>query len=710
MTFEYVQQPTDEINATSSFPFVWGSFGIDNWKIPYFSTTMSLEEAARDLDLTSDLPGSSTQDFNLEELFQREINWHRVTTIIAPWLMSAEKPQFFSALTIVILPKSPTENKILQDFSSSHDWKNPPIQGFQHLLPVGPVSVGTYEAVVDAYKNFPQQGRIRWNKSEAFAVAIDGQHRLAAMKYVEKRTRNNALDAVRKMRVPVNVLIFSPEVGFSRSAIEPLDNIQLMRKLFIGLNAHSVKVSRVRNLLLEDSSAHALALRSLLRAKLDDDFSALESEQPQFPLSVIDWQSEKAKFDAGPHLATVHGLDRYVKKLVTGSSSIDPTEYGDIKKLLNYISRSLKIDVTSLLETLEQVEKDSKPFYMSKDDLAIVVSHFKYTWRKPIIKMLTEFTPYANLLKLRKQNQTHTLEWQAWHRLYSLADASNFKGQANQDYEEYCMEISSRVQNPANLTKYENDLSEIVALKKNNELPFSVVFQAAWLYSLRDLRPIESAILENSDEETDFDINADPIALTESAKPFAKSDDDESAQSSYSYEEQEMVEEKAEQYLPSDEVLMFGNKLVALSDFIIKAMNQIVNVWPDIVERDAAATVNGIKVGFWFGSLSKSDAIDFTDAASGRASDLLQVLYLTVHAFNSGKYKKFDDFYDAVMYANDNVTKFEEKVFKRIETCKKNVGMQILRNLDKPDNEDQALDEVRYRMQIIWEKLKSAKS
>ena len=56
----------------------------------------------------------------------------------------------------------------------------------QHKLSVGPIRFGFWDKWDTPQDPGFSTGKMRWNTQEVFAVAIDGQHRLAAIKEVVK--------------------------------------------------------------------------------------------------------------------------------------------------------------------------------------------------------------------------------------------------------------------------------------------------------------------------------------------------------------------------------------------------------------------------------------------------------------------------------------------------------------------------------------------
>ena len=134
--------------TTPHFDFLYGSFVISKWHIPYLSTTMSLAAAADALHLATDLPGAEEIAWRLDELYQRDIDWPRVERQIVPYLNNREVPQFFNSITIALLPFDPDGTSLAEDFDQAHEWHPPDFtspERFNNQTTIGPIRLGYWE-------------------------------------------------------------------------------------------------------------------------------------------------------------------------------------------------------------------------------------------------------------------------------------------------------------------------------------------------------------------------------------------------------------------------------------------------------------------------------------------------------------------------------------------------------------------------------------
>lgn len=110
--------------STPPFDFIYGRYHLSKWRIPYFATTMTFRDAEDSLRLISEFPGLERRPMNLDELYQRDLDWPRVERQIVPYLSNVEQPQFFNSLTVALLPIM--GNELRSDFKGN-DWTPPDV-------------------------------------------------------------------------------------------------------------------------------------------------------------------------------------------------------------------------------------------------------------------------------------------------------------------------------------------------------------------------------------------------------------------------------------------------------------------------------------------------------------------------------------------------------------------------------------------------------
>jgi hypothetical protein len=483
--------PQPAISASGQFDFVYGRYQLSRWSVPYFATTMTLRQAAEGLRLVSDFPGTQNLAWKLDELYQREIDWPRVERQIVPYLRSQSQPQFFNSLTVALLPILGNE---LRDSFEGGQWVAPQLEGsekFGFIKQCGPLRLGyweTWEAFEDAGARL---GQLRWNSAQVFSVAIDGQHRLAAIK---EFARTDMYDPrLERTQIPVILVVFDPRLGYIAPGGKPV--VDVLRVLFIDLNKHAKPVSRARQILLDDKDPHSICVRAVVGREIRNGDDELRAASPCLPLSLVDWHSESAKFDEGPYLVTTLGLDWIVGAIFGAKPIVEYTDYKGIKRQLRAIADALGLGLLAALDRLRNLESLAvEPFQYSSGEetedglpggeLGDIVAAFRRVWGPVLAHLCSEFAPYQALIQTRKDLDTLSVEFVNWYYLYKrMKDAERrYEGRASSEYRQFVANLVTRREGPISETSLKQKLDELQAAK-GDSLAFKVVFQRALIHA-----------------------------------------------------------------------------------------------------------------------------------------------------------------------------------------------------------------------------------
>ena len=200
-------------------------------RVPYFTALMDITRVTHELKSREEVSPSLETIYSLVELFQRQIDINRVRReIVDGYLRSPTKLKFFNSITIVLLPKGES-GEIATQFED-YENNDPPI----------PVSVGG-----QFDKNFSEGGgkkkivfggvqfvttpsenisRLRWDVNRVDAVAVDGQHRLKAIKLWMEGKNHQLSDIERPTRIPVIFLLLHEKAGFVGDGVSQNSDIK----------------------------------------------------------------------------------------------------------------------------------------------------------------------------------------------------------------------------------------------------------------------------------------------------------------------------------------------------------------------------------------------------------------------------------------------------------------------------------------------------
>ena len=461
-TLETIEVP-QENKYTEPLLFVPGEYRLSQvGRVYYLVAVMSLRDLVNQIKLVEDIPEEARVSWSLEELFQRDISWDRVQKeLVNGYLKDSNKQSFFNSLTIALLPQKGLE--IEEDYGEP-ELSPPAAYPSWEKIDVGNICI--------EYGPRRSIGVIRWHKDRIFPVAIDGQHRLAALKkYCEEGKDRLLLGDALDTKIPLIFLILDKSVGFKGRSKNLLVTL---REIFIDLNRNARKVPQSRVILLEDLNIQAFCVRTLLAEKAREDFPHV------LPLSMVIWQEDEWKFDADSKfsyaITSVLNLNDIVGFCldVKPFEEIDPLDEPRVRTYVTQLSAKLELDTeieASIKEHLELCIDRQDPFSFKDEHLAAFRKAFKEQWTSHITGVIREFTPYKKYLSEAKQ--IGAIDGMlADYLLLSKDKQERFKERKKAEDETF---------NPR--LEIEKPLESLKDLKKN-EWAFHVVFQKALFINL----------------------------------------------------------------------------------------------------------------------------------------------------------------------------------------------------------------------------------
>lgn len=676
--------------ATSHFHFIYGQFALSQWKIPYFTTTMTLREAAQTLKLATDFPGAESIKWRLDELYQRDVDWPRVERKIVPYLNDRSQPQFFNALTIALLPLGSQET-LASSFSDSESWSPPELnRKMQKELTVGPFRAGYWDDWKSIDSPEARTGLIRWNPNQVFAVAIDGQHRLAAIQQIGK-SAGGAEDPLASTSVPVILILLDPQFGYE--APEHSGLLDVLRRIFIDLNKHAKSVSRARQILLDDKDPISICTRAALEDHLSDDLCSLMASPPRLPLSLIDWHTEQGKFDDGPYITTILGLDWAIGQCLGTKSISDFTNYSEVNRQLKALEQSLELDLRSARERLEDLQQVSQePFSFLEgngaDELGHIRRAFTEIWNPALVHLFTKLRPYRELIDRRGQHNALDAEFSNWFSLYVRKQRDSFGGKATDDYKTLLGRLARRKERPIGVQTLEQRLEEIEAYKVDN-LAFNVAFQRAYIYAFIEFLKVEDRHIHDlAPDEEDFDV-----------------------EELYDFSEEDENIHTEPRNVSVESTASFADRVCKRAEEFVTAINDLISDWPEFLDVNARYAFVGEEPSeyFWQGTLRKAEGgIDFTQGASVRASEILfwiAAMHTYDRVTDPDRVSDFADLKSGMETGQGNFTKRLMRSARRFADKDTSAAGRILSARDETFEQGKAREEAWARMRHLWQKM-----
>lgn len=359
--------PNTKVKEYPNFKYgVCGELGDGaNAKIRFLQTVIK----ATDLDsikLIANIAGSERWD--VRDLFQRDVDTSRVNDEILPYLIDPSKVKFFNPLTLVVLPMDEDKENILKELEC-----------------VEPVSLEVEDQPATVYerKGFFRLiewedggfGKMEWNGERCNVVAIDGQHRLSALKEWHSMVNRPDGADLKTWKIPVVLL--------SLSKINPDEStanlLEIVRRTFVYINKKAQQVNRARELLLDDESVNAICTQEIIRYSHENDCKDIGArDESVLPLIFFDWRGESKKALAS--IKTIEEVHDWLESFILGSNFESKQE--------------IELDI---LETMPPL-KGWKSKNLTHEDASKIRTAFRGKIMQGIVYLLKEFDPYKEYI------------------------------------------------------------------------------------------------------------------------------------------------------------------------------------------------------------------------------------------------------------------------------------------------------------------------
>jgi hypothetical protein len=279
--------PVDELKYNKEKLGYFGELGNGaHAQIRFLQCAVNKDELD-DITLIENIPGS--ERWEIRDLFQRDVDITRVEKSILPYLQDETKVKFFNPLTLVLLP--------VDILTGTPDADVP------YVKPENITKDGhhytRYERpglfCLEQHESVPAYSRLRWNSNKIKLVAIDGQHRLSALKYWKEIPGPKDLDT---WQIPVVILgVFRADnIGDHK----PATLLEIVRKTFIYINSRAEEVNEARRILLDDEEIEAVCAQEVVQASHRNDCRAPgERDESRLPLFFFDWRGQSRWTDGG---------------------------------------------------------------------------------------------------------------------------------------------------------------------------------------------------------------------------------------------------------------------------------------------------------------------------------------------------------------------------------------------------------------------------
>mgnify|MGYP006282446023 CR=1 FL=1 len=426
--------------AKMNIPYTgnWGIYDVDDHlTVEYVMTTVHLGNDQSKLEYVKPVREVlDLEELPFEHLLQRDLDDSRTSEEIINGYLADDTndlPIFFPPLTVALLPRG-KDNRVGQYYPERNTIKDDDDTLEWHF---GDAFNITF--YVDDDGNRESEVQLRVNPSLTHQLAIDGQHRLMALKAssigldhitdihrpLYKGTQQVDLS---RTSIPVCFLYF-PELTKDVSSSEPRDLVRTARRVFLDVNKNARKPARSREILLDDYDLINYFTSQVFNSIKESDEGKLKLYHTEY-----DTPSRRTKMTRPLAIVDVLNMQDIISYVLMSKS--------DVRNNIGSKNRTPR-DNSSLKDQLEITDRIKNSFFdtygimrssVTKDDLPKPVTErisdvcFTPYWGKSILYVFQNLYPFndhleaVTKLKNRKDAGQSSLE-------EKLARAMLFEGQ-----------------------------------------------------------------------------------------------------------------------------------------------------------------------------------------------------------------------------------------------------------------------------------------
>ena len=347
---------------------IYGELGQGaNAKIRFLETVITKDELDN-ITLISQIPGSET--WEVRDLFQRDVDDNRVTNQILPYLKNDTLVKYFNPITLILLPMSDSGKEVLKEI----EFISPELSNDNQIKEV-------YEKKnyykFSIFDNDEPLAKIEWNNQKCVLVAIDGQHRISALKRWKSEPNNKFED----WKIPVIILNI-----FKVNELDDTANIlEVVRKTFRYINTKSEEVNTARDILLNDESVNAICAQELIQfAHENDTKPILSRDRSILPLIFFDWQgrvSNGKQVDFGASIKSIEEIYKWFEEYI-----------------LDEDGKEKQRNELGLTDLIPQLQSYGIELPLTHDDALRVREQFRSSLLPGILYLLQNFIPYNQFI------------------------------------------------------------------------------------------------------------------------------------------------------------------------------------------------------------------------------------------------------------------------------------------------------------------------
>jgi DGQHR domain-containing protein len=412
---------------SNTYKVIKGGFDFEG--VETYLGTAFVSQLAADIEVFEKL--TEDKSWPVSSIIQRDVDEKRVKEIAEDFILKqSNNVKYFPPIVIAIVPRESTE-EISKEFSISPlidssikelIWKN---GGYSDKLKNNFIQSENVSCLKGFYVLDWLQGLAQlplcWDKEKIYAIVIDGQHRLEALKYAMKKK--------------VHIGNHTQDVVFldlsKKAHKEGRSPVEAIRRIFIDINYNAKPVTNARRTLMDDKDLSSLIVQSLVN---DDDPKGDRKGKFLVP-QLVDWHSENLKhsfplitgvlvlqqliednFLQGSNLACILDL-RDAKKVGKFVSTLNSRFLVDHKiktkikyKEIHQLDKSYSEYKDLIEKQVEDEEKEDLLFNMDYNVLNVAKDSFEEIYSRGVVKFFNQFHPYMEAISILNNNSVFDVD------------------------------------------------------------------------------------------------------------------------------------------------------------------------------------------------------------------------------------------------------------------------------------------------------------
>jgi hypothetical protein len=267
----------------------YGEYGLgQGTKVFYMQVAFKPYELVNKINLIGEIRGS--EKWSVPDLFQREVDEQRVNDDILPYLENKDLIKYFSPLTLTLLPimDEVTGTSVVQEIPEIVE-KEEEDEGGRIWVTLEAENLYKFKYAKDQ----PYYAEVSWNDSRIKPVAIDGQHRLSALKKrYAAAIQDESWEDYTKWSIPA--VIFGLKKVEGESSTPSI--LEVVRNIFIYINKEAKPPTKNRNILLNDNSVNCILAQEVLEFSHQNDVRERnERDEAITPLLFYGWREDQIR-------------------------------------------------------------------------------------------------------------------------------------------------------------------------------------------------------------------------------------------------------------------------------------------------------------------------------------------------------------------------------------------------------------------------------